>query len=96
MKTNVTNMALAIVIVALGLVSLASLRAQPNTNPSRPFVLTTNWLGYLVAGQDWTKAQLVDRMPGAGPKVVPQAIPQFQIGLRSDGVVVWRAAPNTK
>jgi hypothetical protein len=45
---------------------------------------TTNWVGGLVIG----KRETGDRIAGRG--LFPQTDPEIEIGLRSDGVVVWR------
>jgi hypothetical protein len=82
--------ALAILLAALGLGYFAGIYAQQVSNESSAS-LTTNWTGYLVVGTDET----VDRMPLQQPH--PKTVAQVEIGLRSDGVVVWRGdAPKTK
>jgi hypothetical protein len=48
--------------------------------------LTTNWVGFLVVGQ----VELADPIAGRGP--FPKGDKSIQVGLRSDGVVVWRKA----
>ena len=48
--------------------------------------LSTNWVGCIVVG----KVETGD--PIAGRRPFPQADSEIQVGLRSDGVVVWRNA----
>ena len=48
--------------------------------------LSTNWVGGLVVG----KKELGDPIAGRG--LFPQVVGDVEIGLRSDGVVVWRKA----
>lgn len=73
------------VLVTLGASWLLSLNAQENKRiPSSPGV-STNWLGCVVVGrQDAIDA--ITQIP------YPQCAQQFQLGLRSDGVVIWRLA----
>lgn len=90
MKLNTAK----IVISATALLALASacfvgVRAQqasPNSNSS---AVTTNWVGHLVTGQSDTTDRITQ-----SPS--PTVIGQVEIGLRSDGVVVWRQAARTK
>ena len=97
---------LAIVLVAIGLAYIVGTHAQPTinessaylmttdwkptTNESSASLMTTDWSGYLVVATDET----IDAMPLRKPN--PKAVPQVEIGLRSDGVVVWRSASKTK
>jgi hypothetical protein len=62
-------------------------RAQPITGGSNS--VTTNWIGCLVVGKDDT----MDRL-ARGPH--PATDGSVEIGLRSDGVVVWRPAVGMK
>jgi len=48
--------------------------------------MATNWMGGLVVG----KKEIGDRI--AGNILFPQADGEIEIGLRSDGMVVWRKA----
>jgi hypothetical protein len=81
---------LTVALAACGLVHMVSIHAQPGTTKSSPPPATTNWVGYLVAGQTVS----IDPMPGTGPQ--PTTVRHVEIGLRSDGVVVWRMTPKTK
>jgi hypothetical protein len=82
--------ALAILLAALGLGYFAGIYAQQVSNESSA-PPTTNWTGYLVVGTDET----IDHMPLQ--QAHPKTVAQVEIGLRSDGVVVWRGdAPKTK
>jgi hypothetical protein len=62
-----------------------SVRAQETQRGQAARTITTNWLGCVVVG----KPDSVDAI-GQGP--FPQCAQQFQLGLRSDGVVVWRSS----
>ena len=64
-------------------------RRQRPTNRPPSSVITTNWVGYLVAGQG-------DTMDRITPHPSPTIVRQVEIGLRSDGIVVWRAASKAK
>jgi hypothetical protein len=71
-------------VAAFGLVCMTRSKAQPTAN--QPITsATTNWVGCLVVG----KKDSVDQMGG----IFPSPVRQVQIGLRSDGVVIWRSAP---
>jgi len=81
----------SIALLALGMICILGVRAQQRQNaaPSGPLPVTTNWVGYFVAGQNDT----LDRIT---PNPSPTIIRQVEIGLRSDGVVIWREADRTK
>jgi hypothetical protein len=79
----------AIALLALGSICIIGLRAQQTAGNPSSSPVTTNWVGYLVAGQSDT----YDRI-AATPS--PTIVRQVEIGLRSDGVVVWRQATKTK
>ena len=82
--------ALAILLAALGFGYFAGISAQQVSNESSALP-TTNWTGYLVVGTD----EMIDHMPLQ--QAHPKTVAQVEIGLRSDGVVVWRGdAPKTK
>ena len=72
---------LASALAAFGVVFIVGIRAQSlsNSNP-----MTTNWVGNLVIGKEDT----ADRI-ARGP--YPTTVRQVEIGLRSDGIVVWRS-----
>lgn len=90
MRRNLSKIAAALVALSvIGSIYLVTLHAQPNGNKSTAPALTTNWFGCLVVGQDDQMDQIY-----RGPH--PTSIPHVQIGLRSDGVVVWRNAPTAK
>ncbi len=78
---------LAAVAAGTGSIFLFSALAQ-QTSPSTPrsSALTTNWIGSLVAGQPDTADRIA---PGPHPTVLHQ----IEIGLRSDGALIWRNAP---
>ena len=71
-------------LVTLGFAYIAGSHAESApTESSGP--LTTNWTGYLVIG---TEENTLDHMPLQ--QAHPKTITQVEIGLRSDGIVVWR------
>ena len=72
-------------LVTIAAIWLLSVNAQENKhNPGGP-AITTNWLGCVVVGKE-------DSIDAIGQGPYPQCAQQFQLGLRSDGVVVWRLA----
>ena len=78
-----------IVLLALASACMIGVRAQQNPNQSSVSNLATNWVGYLTVG----KNDVIDRIaPGPSPSVVEHV----ELGLRSDGVVVWRQAQGAK
>jgi len=86
MKTNLLKGAgLLSALVVLGLVWVAGTRAQSAAAGAKSSLATTNWIGCLVVGRD----EAMDRMARG---LHPTTMQQVQIGLRSDGVVVWRDA----
>jgi hypothetical protein len=78
-----------ILILALGSLCIMCVRAQQTASNSSSSAVTTNWVGYLVAG----RSDLSDRIT---PDPSPTVSHHVEIGLRSDGVVMWREATNTK
>ena len=67
---------------------LVAIGAQPAGRKSNPAQQTTNWVGCLVVGK-------TDLDPIAiGPH--PLSINDIQIGLRSDGILVWRRAADAR
>ena len=77
MKTAV----FAVVLASMVAFSVVGIHAQQNQ--SSPASVRTNWVGYLVTGSELA----IDRI---SPGPYPKADRQIEIGLRSDGVVVWR------
>ena len=73
-------------LVILGPVALLTLRAQPN---SGALPVTTKWVGYLVVGQ-------TDKLDRITPEPSPTTVREVEIGLRSDGVVIWRETGKTR
>jgi hypothetical protein len=67
---------------------IPGVRGQQSTTGSAP--ATTNWIGYLVVGQN----DPTDAIAIGGPH--PTVSRQVQIGLRSDGILVWRQVSNSK
>ncbi|HWC61565.1 MAG TPA: hypothetical protein VHC44_17875 [Verrucomicrobiae bacterium] len=91
MKTNLLKgVGLLSVLAVLGVVWIAGIKAQPVAGGSSSSLITTNWVGCLVVG----KPDPVDNMARGTQGLFPAAVHQVQIGLRSDGVVVWRNAEN--
>jgi hypothetical protein len=92
MRTKIAKILGSIIVVgvlALGSISIITARGQQSGGSSAASNVTTNWLGYLVAGQ----ADTADRI-SSNPS--PTVVRQVEIGLRSDGVVVWREAGRGK
>ena len=85
MSANILKIVgLVIALVACGAVWIVGMHAQQS-----PVSLTTKWTGCLVVGgQDATDN--ITRQP------FPTTVREVEIGLRSDGVVVWRDAPKKK
>ncbi len=82
-----------IALLALASIGILGTRAQQTGGNSTSSAVTTNWLGYLVVGVE--NLGFSDPMPGTtGPH--PTMVPRVQIGLRSDGVVIWREATMPK
>src|SRR5258708_3361397 len=79
----------AMALLALGFICIVGVRAQQSANNSTSSVVATNWVGYLVAGQTDT-ADRITQNPS------PTIIRRVELGLRSDGVVIWREATKTK
>ena len=72
---------LAAVFAGIGLIWVIAAHAQPAKD--------IKWIGCLVVGQ----GDPIDQI-ARGP--FPTTVHQVEIGLRSDGVVVWRNASNAK
>ncbi len=68
----------------------AGVRGQQSSTKSAAPPATTNWTGYLVVGRNDT----TDAIAIGGPH--PTVARHVEIGLRSDGVVVWRNTPAAK
>lgn len=92
MKAKLLRIAgLAIALFMFGSIVCVSIHAQQGAARSSAAPVTTNWVGHLVVG----KTETMDPMPGTmGPH--PVAVREVEIGLRSDGVVVWRETPMMK
>jgi hypothetical protein len=87
MKTNILKMACVIIALgAIGGLCLAGGRAEPTSSSSK---LTTNWTGCLVVGRH-------DPVDSITRGLFPATIREVEIGLRSDGVIVWREASKIK
>ncbi|HEV2393297.1 MAG TPA: hypothetical protein VG146_13160 [Verrucomicrobiae bacterium] len=85
MRANFIKIVGPAILLALGSIFLISVRAQKTGSSSSSVAMTTNWVGCLVAG----RSDASDRIsPGPSPTIVRQV----EIGLRSDGVVIWREA----
>jgi len=76
-------------LLALGSICILGVRAQQSTGNTSSTTVTTNWIGALVAGRN----DALDRIT-QGP--FPTIVGQVEIGLRSDGIIVWRQASRTK
>jgi hypothetical protein len=85
MKTKQLKVAalFAALIVGVFICAWPGLQAQEKAAPGQ---LSTNWIGGLVVG----KKEKGDPIAGRG--LFPQVEGDVEIGLRSDGVVIWRNA----
>ena len=91
MKTKFLKAAgLTAAFLILASAYIVGVRAQQSTTKSGAAPATTNWTGYLVVG----KNDSADPIAVGGPH--PTVTPHVEIGLRSDGVVVWRNASSAK
>ena len=87
MKTKIRTSAIAATGIAiLSLAYIAGLHAQQSPLSSATPQLTTNWVGRLVVGKNDT----IDAITIGG--LHPTISPEVEIGLRSDGVLIWRKA----
>ena len=90
MKSNwLKVIGLSAALVVLGAVWVVELLAQPSMNKPSVASLTTKWVGVMVVGKD-------DAMDPIAPGPHPSVVREVQIGLRSDGVVVWRSGSKAK
>jgi hypothetical protein len=90
MKTNFPKViGLTLSLLLAGSIWILCARAQQAGGKSSSTAVATNWVGYLVAGQTDTSDRIT-RNPSA------TVLREIEIGLRSDGVVVWREAPILK
>lgn len=83
---------LKIVVIAAGLAVFSCMlviRAQSIAGRPVAASITTNWVGDLVIGKD----DPIDRI---APGNHPTTVEPVEIGLRSDGIVVWRRTNNVK
>ena len=91
MKTKLLRSAGAIAaLVVFSSAYFAGVRAQQSSTKSAAPPAMTNWTGYLVVGQK----DSADQIAIGGPH--PIVSRHVEIGLRSDGVVVWRNTPTAK
>jgi hypothetical protein len=82
MKTRLLKLAgLAIALVVLCSIALVTVHAQQGASKSG--AASTNWVGYLVVGQN-------DKIDRITSYPAPTTMRQVEIGLRSDGIVIWR------
>ena len=72
-------------VAVVGLAWIAGTRAQSVAGGASPSVVMTNWIGCLVVGKN-------DHVDAMARGLFPAAVQQVEVGLRSDGVVVWRPA----
>lgn len=83
MRAKYLKFAAVFVLTLSALIACVDRNAQAQDKPGAA-QLNTNWVGGLVVG----KKERGD--PIAGPGLFPHAESEIEIGLRSDGVVVWR------
>ncbi len=89
MKMKIVKTAgLAFALATFGSICVTCIHAQQNTSKSSTASMSTNWIGYVVFGKEESMDQIVR---GAYP--TPDR--QVEIGLRSDGIVVWRRTPRS-
>lgn len=79
------RLGVTIAVMTFGFMCIVGARGQQSARTSASPSLTTNWVGYLVAGQ----FDIIDRITTTPS---PAVVRQVEIGLRSDGVVIWREA----
>jgi hypothetical protein len=90
MKTTFLKIAgLAIALAAFGAVHNIGIHAQQTTGKSNHSPATTNWVGCLVVGQKNSFDQMTS-------DPYPTTVRRVEIGLRSDGIVVWQEATKAK
>jgi hypothetical protein len=87
MKTKLLFATLAILAIVFASTIVVTIHARQGAPGSPLTRVTTNWIGYVVIGE----SSSIDGMPGT-TKPLPKAITHLELGLRSDGVVVWRSA----
>jgi hypothetical protein len=79
----------SIAFLLFGVICITGLRAQQAGKNSRISGATTNWVGFLVVGQ----RDMADQIT---PTASPTVNRQVEIGLRGDGVIVWRDVTRVK
>ena len=88
MKAKTLKIAgLITVLAAFAVFCIVAAYGQPT--PPASSRMTIDWSGYLVVG----KPETMDKI---GRGFYPATDQKVEIGLRSDGVVVWRIATNIK
>lgn len=85
MKTKYLKVAALLAAVVFGMSGWVASTTQAQEKPAAAQV-STNWIGGLVVG----KKEIGDPIAGRG--LFPRVEEEIEIGLRSDGVVVWRRA----
>ena len=90
MKENFCKVVgLTLLLLVLGSIWMIGVRAKQSGGNSSSSGVATNWVGFLVTGQNDTSDRIT-RNPSA------TVVREIELGLRSDGVVIWRAAPMPK
>lgn len=90
MKKNLFRvLSIAVCSLVFGSALLIRIHAQPGAKNSGIPPVTTNWVGCLVIGEKET-------IDAISPGMHPKPLQQVEIGLRSDGVVVWRNSRSGK
>jgi hypothetical protein len=90
MKTHLAKIVgIPIALLALGTIGILGVHAQQRSSILSSSTVTTNWVGCVVVGRN-------DDLDRITPNPSPTVIRQVEIGLRSDGVVVWRAATDAR
>lgn len=85
MKTKFERIWLPIVVLLLVIFAYtAGLRAQQSPAAPGGSTVITNWLGYIVVGE----TDRIDPITVGGP--YPTVLRNLEIGVRSDGLLVYR------
>jgi hypothetical protein len=90
MKTKIIKTTgLACALTTFAFICATGIHAQQDSNKRNATPTSTNWIGYLVFGKEDSLDQIA-----RGP--FPITDQQVEIGLRSDGVIIWRSTSKPK
>jgi hypothetical protein len=82
MKSKLSISGLAVALIAF---FMFGVHGQQSTGKTDRSEVTTNWIGNLVVAQ-------IDRGDPITRGPVPTTVRNVQVGLRSDGVLIWKKA----